>query len=65
MGPVALIDLIGIDVTIAALRSMAETASSPTERRRLLPADRLHELAAGRLGRKTGAGFHSYPMEKA
>lgn len=57
MGPLALIDLIGIDVTIAALESMAEVEEDP----RITPAATLRELAdAGRLGRKTGAGFHMY-----
>ncbi|WP_405181090.1 3-hydroxyacyl-CoA dehydrogenase NAD-binding domain-containing protein [Nocardia sp. NBC_01377] len=57
MGPLALIDLIGIDVTIAALESMAAVDDDP----RLSPAETLRELAgSGRLGRKTGAGFHTY-----
>jgi 3-hydroxybutyryl-CoA dehydrogenase len=61
MGPLALIDLIGLDVTIAALRSMAEAETSPQARDRLLPAATLHRLAAaGHLGRKTGNGFHTY-----
>jgi 3-hydroxybutyryl-CoA dehydrogenase len=54
MGPFALIDLIGIDVTVAALRSMAEQDPDP----RLRPAPELERmLAAGNLGRKTGRGF--------
>ena len=58
MGPLALIDLIGLDVTVAALESMAAVEDDP----RLSPAATLRELAAaGRLGRKTGAGFHTYP----
>ncbi|WP_143087098.1 3-hydroxyacyl-CoA dehydrogenase family protein [Geodermatophilus ruber] len=58
MGPLALIDLIGIDVTVAALQSMAAVEDDP----RISPATTLHQLAAaGRLGRKTGAGFHDYP----
>jgi len=58
MGPLALIDLIGVDVTIAALESMAAVEDDP----RIRPAATLRALAeAGRLGRKTGAGFHSYP----
>ena len=47
--------MIGVDVTIAALESMAAVEDEP----RLRPAARLYELlAAGRLGRKSGAGFH-------
>jgi len=57
MGPLALVDLIGIDVTVAALESMAAVEDDP----RVSPAATLRELvAAGRLGRKTGAGFHTY-----
>jgi 3-hydroxybutyryl-CoA dehydrogenase len=57
MGPLALIDLIGLDVTIAALESMAAVEDDP----RLQPAAALRELAAsGRLGRKASAGFHTY-----
>jgi 3-hydroxybutyryl-CoA dehydrogenase len=54
MGPFALIDLIGIDVTIAALDSMAADGGE-----RLRPAQALRDLArAGRLGRKSGQGFY-------
>jgi 3-hydroxybutyryl-CoA dehydrogenase len=57
MGPLALIDLIGLDVTVAALESMAAVENDP----RVSPAATLRELvAAGRLGRKSGAGFHTY-----
>ncbi|SFU07685.1 3-hydroxybutyryl-CoA dehydrogenase [Geodermatophilus amargosae] len=57
MGPLALVDLIGVDVTVAALESMAAVEDDP----RIRPAAALTDLlAAGRLGRKTGAGFHSY-----
>ncbi len=57
MGPLALIDLIGLDVTVAALESMAAVEDDP----RLVPARTLHEwVTAGRLGRKAGAGFHTY-----
>ena len=57
MGPLALIDLIGVDVTVAALESMAAVEEDP----RIQPAATLRDLVArGRLGRKSGAGFHSY-----
>ena len=57
MGPLALIDLIGLDITVAALESMAAVEDDP----RFVPARTLHErVTAGRLGRKAGAGFHTY-----
>lgn len=57
MGPLALIDLIGLDVTVATLSSMAEAESDP----RLAPSELLVDLVSeGRLGRKSGVGFHQY-----
>ena len=57
MGPLVLIDLIGLDVPVADLESMAAVEDDP----RLHPAQTLRDLAAGgRLGRKTGAGFHTH-----
>jgi 3-hydroxybutyryl-CoA dehydrogenase len=57
MGPLALIDLIGLDITAAALASMAEAEDDP----RLVPADTLQRLVQqGRTGRKSGAGFYEY-----
>jgi 3-hydroxybutyryl-CoA dehydrogenase len=57
MGPLALIDLIGLDVTAAALASMAEAEDDP----RLVPADTLRRLVQQRrTGRKSGAGFYEY-----
>src|SRR4029078_2280098 len=50
MGPLALLDLVGLDVRAAIGRTI--DADVPT---------RIHELIAeGALGRKTGRGFHSY-----
>jgi 3-hydroxybutyryl-CoA dehydrogenase len=50
MGPLALLDLVGLDVSLA----IGETIGEP------VPA-RLRELiAAGHLGRKSGQGLHSY-----
>ena len=58
MGPFALLDLIGLDVTVAALRSMAE---AEPDNERLVPAAILTRLVAeGRLGRKSGAGFYTH-----
>ncbi len=53
MGPFALIDLIGVDVTVAALDSMSAGADE-----RVQPAGTLRRMVAeGRLGRKSGSGF--------
>jgi 3-hydroxyacyl-CoA dehydrogenase len=50
MGPLALLDLVGLDVSSA----IGEAIGEP------VPA-RVSELAAeGALGRKSGRGFHSY-----
>jgi 3-hydroxybutyryl-CoA dehydrogenase len=50
MGPLALLDLIGLDVSKAIGETIGET----------VPA-RLDELIAeGALGRKSGRGFHAY-----
>ncbi len=57
MGPFALLDLIGLDVALAAQRSIFAADGRP----RLRPAPLLEALVAeGRLGRKSGAGFHVY-----
>ncbi len=50
MGPLALLDLVGLDVSIA----IGETIGEPVP-------ERLRELAAeGALGRKSGRGLHAY-----
>jgi 3-hydroxybutyryl-CoA dehydrogenase len=57
MGPFALLDLVGLDTSVAILDALydeyrdANYAPVPTLRRM---------VAAGRLGRKTGHGFHDY-----
>jgi 3-hydroxybutyryl-CoA dehydrogenase len=59
MGPFELMDLIGIDVSLAVTRSMWEQSfGEPRWRPSPLQA---HMVAAGRLGRKTGAGFRAGP----
>jgi 3-hydroxybutyryl-CoA dehydrogenase len=51
MGPLALLDFVGLDVSVAIGESIGTD----------IPA-RVHELIAeGRLGRKAGAGFYEYP----
>jgi 3-hydroxybutyryl-CoA dehydrogenase len=50
MGPLALLDMVGLDVAVSIAQSLGEC----------VPA-RLEELIAdGRLGRKSGAGFYDY-----
>jgi 3-hydroxybutyryl-CoA dehydrogenase len=50
MGPLALLDMVGLDVAVSIARSLGERV--PT---------RIEELIAdGRLGRKSGAGFYDY-----
>jgi 3-hydroxybutyryl-CoA dehydrogenase len=58
LGPFELMDLTGIDVTFAASTAIWERLGRPE---RLRPS-RLQEerIADGRLGRKTGEGFHRY-----
>jgi 3-hydroxybutyryl-CoA dehydrogenase len=57
MGPLALLDLIGVDVAIAI--GDALYADSQEEHHR--PPGRLLSLAReGRMGRKAGAGFYDY-----
>lgn len=58
MGPFALMDLIGIDVNLAAARSLFEAFGRPP---RFRPSPIQEELVAGgRLGRKAGEGFYRY-----
>ena len=57
MGPLALADLIGLDVCLAILEVMQRDLGDPKYR----PAPLLRQyVAAGRLGRKCGRGFHVY-----
>ena len=58
MGAFALMDLIGIDVNLAAARGLFEAFGRPP---RFRPSPIQEELvAAGRLGRKSGEGFYRY-----
>jgi 3-hydroxybutyryl-CoA dehydrogenase len=57
IGPLALCDLIGLDVELAVLQVLYEGFKDPKYR----PAPLLVEMVeAGYLGRKTGRGFHTY-----
>jgi 3-hydroxybutyryl-CoA dehydrogenase len=57
MGPLALLDLVGLDTSVSILDALYEEfrdpnyAAVPTLRRM---------VAAGRLGKKSGQGFYSY-----
>jgi 3-hydroxybutyryl-CoA dehydrogenase len=57
MGPFALLDLVGIDVSVAILDALNAENPDP----HLQPAPLLRRmLSAGKLGRKTGSGFYDY-----
>jgi 3-hydroxybutyryl-CoA dehydrogenase len=57
MGPLSLADLIGLDTVLAILRVLHDGFADPKYR----PCPLLVKLVdAGRLGRKSGQGFHSY-----
>jgi 3-hydroxybutyryl-CoA dehydrogenase len=58
LGPLALLDTIGLDVSQAILRNLHQAFDDPA----MAPKPDLDALVrAGRLGRKTGHGFHAYP----
>jgi 3-hydroxybutyryl-CoA dehydrogenase len=57
IGPLALADLIGLDVLLAVMEVFHRDFKDPKYR----PAPLLKEMVAGgRLGRKSGRGFHTY-----
>jgi 3-hydroxybutyryl-CoA dehydrogenase len=57
MGPLALADLVGLDTTLAVLEVLQRDLGDPKYR----PCPLLRRyVAAGRLGRKSGAGFYTY-----
>jgi 3-hydroxybutyryl-CoA dehydrogenase len=57
LGPLALADLIGLDTCVAIMEVLQEGLGDD----RYAPCPLLRELvAAGRLGRKSGSGFHEY-----
>ena len=57
MGPFALLDVVGNDVSLAIQKELFAEFKEPG----FAPAAALEQVVAeGRLGRKTGAGFHDY-----
>jgi 3-hydroxybutyryl-CoA dehydrogenase len=57
MGPLALLDLVGMDTTVAILDALYEEFRDPN----YAPVPRLRRMvAAGHLGRKSGRGFYDY-----
>jgi 3-hydroxybutyryl-CoA dehydrogenase len=57
MGPLELLDLVGLDTSVAILDALYAEFHDPN----FAPAPVLRRMvAAGRLGRKTGSGFYAY-----
>jgi 3-hydroxybutyryl-CoA dehydrogenase len=57
MGPFALLDLVGLDTSLAILEALHRESGAASD----APAAMLRRLvAAGRLGRKSGHGFYDY-----
>ncbi|MGZ4769031.1 MAG: 3-hydroxyacyl-CoA dehydrogenase family protein [Ilumatobacteraceae bacterium] len=57
MGPFALLDLVGLDTSVAILETIHASFGNPSD----APAQTLRDLvAAGHLGRKTKQGFYTY-----
>lgn len=63
MGPFELMDLIGIDVNLAAARGVWDGLGRPDRLRPSPIQERL--VAAGQLGRKSGRGFYRYEGGRA
>lgn len=57
MGPLELIDLVGLDTHLLVAEALYAATHEP---RAAAPALVKRMIAAGRLGRKTGAGFYNY-----
>jgi 3-hydroxybutyryl-CoA dehydrogenase len=62
MGPFELLDLIGLDTSLAVLERLYEERREPG----CVPAGKLRQMVMARqLGRKTGGGFYTYPATAA
>jgi 3-hydroxybutyryl-CoA dehydrogenase len=57
LGPLALADLIGLDVTLAIADTLYESSGNAYFK---APALLRRMVAVGQLGRKTGRGFYEY-----
>jgi 3-hydroxybutyryl-CoA dehydrogenase len=63
MGPLTLMDLVGIDVNLAVATALWDGFDEAV---RFMPSDIQRErVASGKLGRKTGEGFYTYEDGKA
>ena len=60
MGPFALLDLVGIDTSVAILDALYEEFRDPNYA--AVPALR-RMVSAGHLGRKSGLGFYAYAQK--
>ncbi|HRH72423.1 MAG TPA: 3-hydroxyacyl-CoA dehydrogenase NAD-binding domain-containing protein [Zoogloea sp.] len=54
MGPIELVDTVGLDIAVAAGRTLAGAEA-------VLPRALADRVAAGQLGKKTGQGFYAWP----
>lgn len=57
MGPLALLDLVGLDVAVAISDALYAESGNPEHQ---APESVTTKVAAGELGQKTGRGFHDY-----
>ncbi|MGH9266322.1 MAG: 3-hydroxyacyl-CoA dehydrogenase family protein, partial [Acidimicrobiales bacterium] len=61
MGPLELLDFVGLDTSLSILEVLYEERRDPC----CAPAPLLKRMAtAGQLGRKTGQGFYEYPSAR-
>ena len=58
MGPIELVDMVGLDVAMAAGKSLAGAGAAP-------PKCLLERFNAGHLGKKSGRGFYDYCQGRA
>ena len=59
MGPFALLDLVGLDTSLAILEALYAEYADPN----FAPVPLLRRMvSAGQLGRKSGSGFYNYPQ---